>query len=84
MELFASTRSDELAALAWNPDLRQSFLQMQFNAQRQAYQAAHPAAENNIITHNGADVGRFLVEYREQAIALVRHRHTARTAKTGD
>src|SRR5258708_34625881 len=71
LAVFAGTRSDELAALAWDPKMGQAFLEMQFRMQAQNYKAAHPTAENNIILNEGAPVGRMLVDRTEQAIKLV-------------
>jgi ribosomal protein S18 acetylase RimI-like enzyme len=70
MEVFASTREAELAAL---PDaaIAASFIRMQFNAQRQSYEAAHPAAENRIIIFRGSQIGRILVDYTPDEIRLV-------------
>jgi GNAT superfamily N-acetyltransferase len=69
--VFASTRSDELAALGWDPQQSQAFIQMQYNAQQQNYRASYPAAENSIILLAGEPIGRMLVDRTEEAIRLV-------------
>ena len=71
MTVFASTRSDELAALAWNPALRQSFIDMQFSAQQQDFGASYPDAENSIILLAEQPIGRMLVERTDAAILLI-------------
>ena len=69
--VFAGTRSDELAALAWDLKMGQAFIEMQFRVQAQNYKATYPSAQNNIILSDGAPVGRMLVDRTEQAIKLV-------------
>lgn len=71
LAVFASTRTEELAALAWGPEQSQAFLLMQFNVQQQNYDAAYPAASNSIILFAGQSVGRMLVDRGDAAIELV-------------
>ena len=71
MTVFASTRSDELAVLAWNPALRQSFIDMQFSAQQQDFGASYPDAENSIILLAEQPIGRMLVDRTDAAIFLI-------------
>lgn len=66
LTVFASTRTDELAALGWDPAQSQAFIQMQFSAQQQNYSACYPAAENSIILLGERPIGRMLVERTEQ------------------
>jgi ribosomal protein S18 acetylase RimI-like enzyme len=69
--LFASTRAEELQALAWNPMQAEMFIDIQYNAQQQSYRLAYPSAENNIILRDGRPIGRILVDRSEDAIHLV-------------
>jgi ribosomal protein S18 acetylase RimI-like enzyme len=62
MNLFATTRSDELAALARYPAQAETFITMQYKAQLQIHQAIHPDAENKIIFLDDRPIGRILVE----------------------
>ena len=71
LTVFASTRTDELAALGWDPAQSEVFIQMQFSAQQQNYSARYPTAENSIILLGKRPIGRMLVERTEQAIELV-------------
>lgn len=71
LAVFASTRGEELAALAWGPEQSQAFLLMQFNAQQQNYDAAYPAASNSIVLLAGQPVGRMLVDRGDAAVELV-------------
>lgn len=69
--LFASTRSDELAGLAWDPAQAQAFIKMQFNMQVQNYSANYPSAENKIVLLNEQPIGRMLIERTAAEIQLV-------------
>lgn len=69
--VFASTRADELQALAWNPIQAEMFINIQYNAQHQSYRLSYPTAENNIILHDGQPIGRMLIDRSEEAIHLV-------------
>jgi ribosomal protein S18 acetylase RimI-like enzyme len=71
LSVFASTRSDELAALAFDPNLAQTFARMQFSMQQQNYRARYPEAENKIILKDGVPVGRMLVDRNDDGITLV-------------
>ncbi len=66
-ELYASTRGDELAALGWNDQQRETFLRMQYNMQRRVY----PEADNYIVLLQGREVGRFLSKRSEEEFHLV-------------
>jgi ribosomal protein S18 acetylase RimI-like enzyme len=71
LALFASTRSEELAGLRWDPQQAETFLKMQFNAQLHSYKAAFPRAENKIILLAERPVGRILVERAPEEFLLV-------------
>lgn len=47
------------------------FINIQHNAQQQGYRLSYPAAENNIILHDGQPIGRMLIDRSEEAIHLV-------------
>jgi len=59
--LYASTRADEMALTGWPVEQQDTFLQMQFNAQRQYYCEQFPAADYQIIQCAGTDIGRLIV-----------------------
>ncbi len=71
LAVFASTRSDELAGLAWDPSQTQAFIKMQFSAQSQNYSASYPLAENQIILLADRPIGRILVERTAEEFLLV-------------
>jgi ribosomal protein S18 acetylase RimI-like enzyme len=74
--IYASTREEELAQVAWAPGQREAFLAMQFNAQHRYYQEIYPRADYQLILHDGQPAGRLYVnrgaaEMRIVDIALV-------------
>lgn len=70
-DVYASTRSEELALVAWSEREKQSFLEMQFNAQRHHYESEYPGAEFRIIVTAGQDVGRLYVHRQEHEIRVM-------------
>jgi ribosomal protein S18 acetylase RimI-like enzyme len=64
--LYFDTRRREVSAWAWSQAQQEMFLRMQFDAQRQSYRAAFPAAVDRIVCIDGAAAGRILVD-RETA-----------------
>jgi len=66
-QVYASTRSAELAGLGWDENQKQAFITMQFNAQR----AGHGDGDSQIILWDGRPVGRMLVRRTAAAISLV-------------
>jgi ribosomal protein S18 acetylase RimI-like enzyme len=69
LDLFASTRSLEFAALP-SPQAQQ-FVQMQFQMQQRSYAACYPAAENKIILLAGEPIGRILIDRSPPHLLLV-------------
>ena len=62
LEVYASTRAEELQAIGWDDNQKQAFIKMQFMARERTY----PKAGNRIIVLNGRPVGRMMVD-REDA-----------------
>lgn len=71
LNLYAGTRSAELAVLAGDEQQKLFFVRMQYLAQRQHYLMSYPHANNNIILINGAPVGRVIVDRGESELTLV-------------
>lgn len=69
--LFATTRADELALTNWSAEQKETFLRMQFAAQRQSYGTQFPDAERSIILHNGTPVGRLLLDRTADELHIV-------------
>ena len=69
--VYASTRTDELAHVPWSEAQREAFLRMQFTAQRLAYGAQFPDADQMIILDNELLIGRMLIDRRDEEVYLV-------------
>ena len=80
LEVYASTRSDEMTQTGWDDAQQQAFLKLQFVAQQQHYRTYYPQGEHSLILLNEKPVGRLYVarspeEIRILDIALLsRHR----------
>jgi ribosomal protein S18 acetylase RimI-like enzyme len=68
-ELFASTREIEFQFL--DPIQREAIVSMQFNLQRQQYDAGYPDAEHSIITCEAKPIGRLFIDESDREITLV-------------
>jgi GNAT superfamily N-acetyltransferase len=58
--LYCDVRREEVAAWGWPASQQDSFLRMQFEAQRRSYQAAYPDAIHHIVCLDGAAIGHRL------------------------
>jgi len=67
LEVYASTRAEELQGVGWDDNQKQAFIKMQFMARERTY----PKAGNRIIVLNGRPVGRLMVD-REDALIRLR------------
>ena len=66
LDVYASTRLDELAGIDWDDNQKRAFIQMQFLARERIY----PQDGNKIILLNGNPVGRIMVDRNETGILL--------------
>ena len=71
LQVYASTRAEEMAVVPWSDEQKQAFLQMQFNAQAQSYRQQFPGAEYQVILHDGVAAGRFIVDRTDKHIQLI-------------
>ena len=71
LRVYASTRTEEMALVPWNEEQKQTFLRMQFDAQRASYQQQFPEAEYHVILHDGLPAGRLIVERSAENILLI-------------
>ncbi len=71
LNLFATTRADELSLMNWDENQKQTFIAMQFEAQSQHHVMNYPHAENRIILWNDEPVGRLLLDRGELELTLV-------------
>lgn len=66
LDLYASTRDDELAGLDWDDNQKRAFISMQFLVRERSY----PRGDDRIILMNGRAIGRMLVNRSDSAILL--------------
>jgi ribosomal protein S18 acetylase RimI-like enzyme len=66
LEVYTSTRIDELEGLGWSEDQKHAFFKMQFTARERSY----PRVDSRIILLNGRPVGRMMVDRGDAAILL--------------
>lgn len=71
LEVYASTRADEMALVPWSADQQQAFVRMQFAGQQEHYQNTFPTASHQIIRLSCRPVGRLYVARLEQEIRIV-------------
>ena len=60
--LYASTRTEELAATGWSDQQKAAFLESQFRAQHAHYQQYYPKADCLVTMRGGEDIGRLYIE----------------------
>ena len=71
LEVYASTRQDELAVTPWDESQRRAFLRLQFAAQQQHYQSHFPEADYQLILVDDRPVGRLYVARRRDEIRIL-------------
>ena len=71
LEVYASTRAQELALVPWNDEQREGFIRLQFNAQRDYYRDRFPEASYQVILIDGVAAGRLYVLREEEAIRIL-------------
>jgi ribosomal protein S18 acetylase RimI-like enzyme len=71
MQVFASTRTDELTLVSWTPDQKRAFLVHQFGAQRHHYRTFYPDAAFDVIERNGSAIGRLYVDERQTRVHIL-------------
>lgn len=69
--LYASTRAEELAQVAWAPGQLEAFVRMQFEAQDRDYRRHNPHGAFDVVELDGRPVGRLLVDRRPGDIRVV-------------
>jgi ribosomal protein S18 acetylase RimI-like enzyme len=69
--IYASTRAEELAVVAWSDEQRDSFLRQQFDAQDAHYREHYVGASFDVIEVDGQAVGRLYVARWEDEIRIM-------------
>lgn len=71
IDVYASTRAEELALVPWTSEQQQAFIRSQFAAQKAHYAEKYPAATHDIIVVHGRSVGRLYVARLDHEIRIV-------------
>ena len=71
VDLYGSTREDELAQVEWDDGARAAFVEHQFAAQDSHYRANYPGATLDVIEVDGAPAGRLYVHRGEGDIRIM-------------
>jgi ribosomal protein S18 acetylase RimI-like enzyme len=71
IRLYATTRLDELALIAWSDEEKARFIAQQFTAQHGAYRARYPDADFLVIERDGEPIGRLYVARSAARIHVV-------------
>lgn len=71
VEVYGSTRAEELALTPWTNEQRDAFIRSQFNAQQEHYLNTYPGASHDIIMSNGRPVGRLYVARLDHEIRII-------------
>ena len=71
LQLFASTRADEMALLPLAEAQKNAFLEMQFRAQRSHYRTQYPDAEFWVLERAGDRIGRLYVARQASEIHVI-------------
>jgi ribosomal protein S18 acetylase RimI-like enzyme len=71
LDVYASTRADELAPVPWTDEQKRAFLKMQLDAQRGEYEKRFPDADYRVILVGGRAAGRLWVARTPQQIRLL-------------
>lgn len=71
LDVYAGTRSDEMAQTGWDDAQQRAFIQLQFAAQQQHYRAYYPRAEHSIILLNEKPIGRLYVARSPEEIRIL-------------
>jgi RimJ/RimL family protein N-acetyltransferase len=71
LELYAATRTEEMALVPWSEAQKKSFIEQQFNAQQEHYKKNYPDASHDVIICDRRNVGRIYVARLPTAIRIV-------------
>lgn len=71
VDVYGSTRAEELALVPWTTEQQQAFVRSQFAAQQEHYAKTYPAASHDIILSGNRPVGRLYVARLEREIRII-------------
>lgn len=71
MQLYASTRQDEMAPVPWTDEEKHDFLAGQFQTQRHYYSAHFPGCAFDVLVHDAKRVGRLYLDRRRTGFHVI-------------
>ena len=71
LEIYASTRAEEMAMVPWTTEQQDAFVRMQFASQQEHYKKLQPDANHDLILLNGRPVGRLYVARTDERIEIM-------------
>ena len=71
IEVYGSTRAEELALVPWSNEQRQAFIRSQLGAQQEHYLKTYPGASHDIILFESRQVGRLYVARLDREIRII-------------
>jgi ribosomal protein S18 acetylase RimI-like enzyme len=71
VDLYGSTRAEELSQVVWPEGAREAFVRMQFEAQDADYRRNNPDGSFDVIEVDGVRAGRLYVDRRPDDIRIV-------------
>jgi ribosomal protein S18 acetylase RimI-like enzyme len=71
LDVYASTRADELAQVPWDDATKRAFCRQQYDAQKAEYDARFPRAQYDVILLDGRPAGRIWVARGGEEIRLL-------------
>jgi RimJ/RimL family protein N-acetyltransferase len=71
VEVYGSTRAEEMAMVPWTIEQQQAFVRMQFTAQQDHYTKTYPTASYDIIMSDSRPVGRLYVARLDHEIRII-------------
>lgn len=71
LQVYASTREEELAVVDWPPAQKEAFLRQQFEAQHAWYREQYPGASFDVVESAGEPIGRLYVARWEREVRIV-------------
>jgi len=71
LEIYASTRAEEMAMVPWTREQQDAFVRMQFTSQQEHYKKLQPDANHDIILLHGRPVGRLYVARTNERIEIM-------------
>jgi ribosomal protein S18 acetylase RimI-like enzyme len=71
VDVYGSTRTEEMALVPWTTEQQQVFVRAQFAAQQDHYAKKYPEASHDVIVSDSRPVGRLYVARLDQEIRII-------------